>query len=106
MHMKSKLLTLLTISLSCLIGNLSYSQNEPYYYIYNTVNYFAPADKYFSSKNETSYEKTEVIIDFKNNKIIIKVNYSDGIVESIYTINKISEVIIIIFSNFLSLKFI
>ena len=30
---------------------------------------------------------------FENNKIIIKVNYSDGIVESIYTINIISELI-------------
>lgn len=91
--MKSKLLTLLTISLSCLIGNLSYSQNEPYYYIYNTVNYFAPADSHSSSKNKTSYEKSEVSIDLNTNKIIIKVNYSDGPVETIYTIKKVSELI-------------
>ena len=91
--MKSKKNIVFTILLFCLINSASYSQDKAYYYVFNTLNYFAPADKYFSSKNETSYEKTEVIIDFKNNKIIIKVNYSDGIVESIYTINKISELI-------------
>lgn len=89
--MKSKIFTLFSISLFCLISSVSYSQKEPYYYFFNTLNYFAPADRYFSSKNETSYENTEVTIDLNINKIIIKVNYSDGLVESIYTIKKVSE---------------
>ena len=89
--MKSKTFTLFSILIFFLISSVSYSQNEPYYYIFNTVNYFAPADSHSSSVNKTSYEKSEVTIDLNTNKIIIKVNYSDGPVESVYTIKKISE---------------
>ena len=89
--MKSKIFTLFSISLFSLISNISYSQNEPYYYVFNTVNYFAPADSHSTTINKTSYEQSEVTIDLNTNKIIIKVNYSDGPVESIYTIKKVSE---------------
>lgn len=73
------------------MSNYSYSQKEPYYFVFNTVNYYAPADRHFSYKKETYYEKTEILIDLNTNKIILKFNNSNGLAESIYTIKKTSE---------------
>lgn len=85
---KLKLLVSLSLLLFC---NYNYAQNEPYFFVYNTINYFAPADSHFEAVNKTSYEKTEIKIDFTTNKIVLKTFYSDGPVESTYTIKKSSE---------------
>ena len=85
---KIKLLVSLSILLFC---NCNYAQNEPYFFVYNTINYFAPADSHSDAVNKTSYDKTEIKIDFTTNKIILKTYFSDGPVESIYTIKQTSE---------------
>ena len=91
--MKSKYCNIFLLFFIIFISTKSYSQKDPYYFVFNTLNYFAPADSHFSTINETSYEKSEITIQLNTNNIIIKVNYSDGPVESIYNIKKVSELI-------------
>jgi len=89
--MKIKKITALVILSFLFFCPYMYAQNQPYLFVYNTVNYFAPADSFSSSVNKTLYDKTEITIDFYANKILLKTYYSDGPVESTYTIKKTSK---------------
>jgi len=89
--MKSKKITFITSLLFFIITSYSNAQNEPYVFVFNSINYFAPADRHFSSVNKTTYDKTEITIDFSTNKILLKTYYSDGLVDSTYEIKKVSE---------------
>jgi hypothetical protein len=68
------------------------AQNNSYIFNFNSINYFAPADNQFNSINKTTYDETEIIIDFSTNKILLKTYYSDGAVNSTYEIIKISDI--------------
>lgn len=89
--MKFKKIIALAVLCFLFLATSNYAQNKPYLFVFNSINYFAPADSFSRSVNKTSYDKTEITIDFDTNKILLKTFYSDGPIELIYTIKKTSE---------------
>lgn len=89
--MKSKKNTIIISIIFFIISSYSNAQSEPYIFVFNSINYFAPADSHFNSVNKTTYDKTEITIDLSTNKILLKTYYSDGLIDSTYEIKKISE---------------
>ena len=89
--MKSKKITFIISLLFFFISLYCKAQTEPYILVFNSINYFAPADSHFNTVSKTTYDKTEITIDLSRQKILLKTYYSDGLVDSTYEIKKISK---------------
>lgn len=67
------------------------SQVDPLYLKFNTIDIFAPPGPYLDAIVKTTYEKSEIVLDFELATFSIKTYYTDGPVESTYKVIAVSE---------------